>query len=130
MALPKITINRTTWLRGDGNGKLLDEHGMMCCIGQACEQLGVSRDDLLYNGAVADLINGGVNVPKQFSTVDKTALTHKCGKCGHEDGQLKEKDTLLAAYEINDSRDTSDAYKEEALVPVFAQLGLAVEFVN
>jgi hypothetical protein len=33
-------------------------------------------------------------------------------------------------YTVNDDKSTDDAYKETTLVPLFAGMGLKVEFIN
>lgn len=44
----KVRIDRKRWLRGVGQGTLLNEEGKMCCLGFWCNQTtGVSLDEML-----------------------------------------------------------------------------------
>ena len=140
MNRPLIRIDRSIWLRGTGNGELHRyADGMECCIGQACRQLGVPVYVLTGSTTVTDLLaavhNGHtLTVPPQF-IVDNPDYQGQCHECGHElanDSELSKTQsaTVELAYSVNDDQGTTDAEKEEALVPLFNDMGLDVEFFN
>lgn len=88
---------------------LLRDDGLMCCIGQACKQLGVPDDKIRNQRTVAGL--PARYQPAEFLGSWVTA-------------------PIAKAYGINDEEDTDDAHKEAALIPLFAEMGLLAEFIN
>ena len=64
--MKQLIINRDKWCRGNINTEkgtaLLDEAGMMCCLGFHCEQIdGISHDDILEKGVpfeIGKLLHG------------------------------------------------------------------------
>lgn len=55
-----FTITRSKWLRGEGpqySQLLRERDGKMCCLGQICEQLGVSREKLVGRVYPRQLVN-------------------------------------------------------------------------
>lgn len=128
-----IKIDRKTWLRGGVNmmvpvegmtveeareaggdwlqedSMLLRDDGLMCCIGQACSQLGTLRAALEFKSTTDELERE--QTPEEFRTEEASAR-------------------LSMAYSINDDEDTTDAEKEAALVPLFAEMNIQAEFIN
>ena len=139
----QIKLDRKTWLRGGVNiqvpspgttledaiafdkwmydeSMLLRGDGLMCCIGQACSQLGVPLNTLRNAATVADIRKASLSfrptedeflVPEEFI------------------GDLAE-GYLSKAYEINDDDSTTDVEKESALIELFAQMGIQAEFIK
>lgn len=61
------TINRSKWLRGEGNENsylLRGDDGKMCCLGQVCEQEGVPGSELIGISEPAGLQKRKSSLPK------------------------------------------------------------------
>ena len=137
----KIQIDRRTWIRGDdtvaataedgtpyaqGSMLLRPADGHMCCVGQVCVQLGIPAKKLEGVATVDDLFNDKVEVPEELREPNRYASSYN----DEEAESFVEADGLGLAYSINDDPDTTDEYKEAELIPLFAKLGLDVEFIN
>lgn len=105
----KLIIDRATWLRGTGNGALLDAHGMKCCLGFYGLACVLTPAQLLGNVEPGD-------VPS-----DKWPIT-----CVDTEGNQSY--WTERAIEINDSKEMSDVTREHLLVEHFAKVGVDVEF--
>ena len=107
----KYTIDRTKWLRGEGDEKSLllrMQDGKMCCLGQVSLQCGVSENEILGKSVLSHLQR-----IERYPEWLRTAF----GDRGR-------------AMNLNDSTATSDADKESALTALFAKHGDELEFVN
>ncbi len=122
--MKKIRINREIWYRGKGpdDSRLLTQQGEMCCMGQICEQLGVSRRRLLNKHTISQLLTRDqfrvILIKSNRSKVPSELITL-------DDGRI-----IIDAYVINDDVVTTDAQKEAELIPLLAELGLEVKFYN
>lgn len=61
----EITVDRSTWLRGEGTLKsylLRSDDGKMCCLGSFCLQMGVSVIDIKGVKSPATILNLEQNV--------------------------------------------------------------------
>ena len=108
MDVKKFTIDRAVWLRGEGNraSKLLREaDGKMCCVGMYLRACGVP-DAKLRGKSEACYVHDDDIVP------DWT------------------KNNAGLLYEANDDPHTDPATREAKIVNMFAEAGVAVEFVG
>ncbi len=53
--LIKVVIERSKWLRGTGDGTLLDDNGCKCCLGFLGKVCGYTDKDIKRKGTPADL---------------------------------------------------------------------------
>ena len=126
-----VQIDRTLWLRGEKDSSLFrPEDGKSCCVGLVCAELGVPKEKMAHIGTIDDLVVEFTDVPKEF----KNENHHECNcdSCEEPDTrQYTEKHYLLSdMYRINDDLATDDVDKERKLIPLFASVGLEVEFIN
>lgn len=103
--MEKLVIDRTKWLRGTGNGWLLNNEGRMCCLGFEC----------LRHGVVPQKIDS-VNMPNSIR--DSRLPVWLMGT-----------DADLAAN-VNDNMNIDDLERESQIKDIFARHEIEVEFVN
>lgn len=122
--LTQLIIDRSKWRTG-GNGKYKTGKGAttyllhpvndnMCCLGFACEQIGVDLNAIRSEYAPKDL---GIKIP---GLVKKTFLRNK----------IVATDLTTDAIHINDNSSTTPAEKELLLTERFAKEGIEVIFTG
>jgi hypothetical protein len=119
----KVVIDRSKWRTGgkgsnstgEGNTRLLNQEGFMCCLGFCCQAAGVS---------VADLYD---TVLPHFLQVDlREALPGLKALIVRETG-----DSLSSrASIINDYLDTTPDQKEQKLLELFKDSEFEIEFTG
>ena len=117
--LPKFTVKRSEWLRGEGSNESgLLCNGRLCCLGFYSRALGFSDLDLREATAPSMLID---NLGVKFDS-----------KLLENDRLLYGVDTKESTYlmTVNDNPDLEDQKREEILTQKFAELGIEVEFVD
>lgn len=116
----KLVIDRSKWRCGD-NGyfsqgkldtRLLDEDGLMCCLGQACLQLGKDKGVLLNKYSPACVLNEPSYMVTQLH--DKYLDSYFSNK----------------AMEINDNETLSRTGRELALYMLGKEHGIAIKFIG
>lgn len=119
-----FNINRKTWGRGQRGGYLFNfikqndegdqiDQVNMCCLGVYARACGISVKRLNKKSMYSNL-NGRLPVGIKLFLVDSYEDTNLAGD--------------LASF--NDSRDSSDDYKEANIIKKFAELGIKVRFVG
>lgn len=110
---PTLFIDRSRWLRGDGNGQLLRRRdGKMCCLGFECLRRGVSPD-----------LIAGFDMPRELD-VDHKLLAGLIEGCGNDSRIARD----LAG--VNDRTSLSEPEREAEIIAGFWELGVAVKFVD
>jgi len=110
----KLTIEREKWLRGTGEGSLLDsEQKKMCCVGFFALALGYSKKEIQGHAVLSDL--------------EQERL--KGMRWCFDKNDLKEGSDLNKLYSTNDSLRTSDTQKEKTIKRLFKRHKVEVEFV-
>lgn len=110
----KFVIDRKKWRCGQdganslgrGETKLLNAEGYMCCLGQICEQSGISREVLL-NKLYPPL--KGVDWLSTYVSEDRL---------------------YMVFVKINDNRYLTNESREEQIKRLASQYGHEVEFIN
>ena len=127
-----VQIDRTLWLRGEKDSSLFrPADGKSCCVGLVCVALGVPKEKMAHVGTIDDLVVEFTDVPKEFVIENESHHECNCDNCEEGDTrQYTEKHYLSDMYSINDDLATDDTHKETELVPLFAKVGLEVEFIN
>jgi hypothetical protein len=110
----KFTVWRDRWLRGAGDGLLLDSNGHRCCLGFLGQQLGCSDDE-----------QRSVGLPQELPSADKWPATLVLKRHGFGYTDAGPIDTIVS---INDAVDDSDEEREAELTELFAAKGIDVEF--
>lgn len=114
----KVVVDRKTWLRGEGgeNSYLKRDDGKMCCLGFACVQAGLDKDDIAGRYSPADVIERGIRLPAGvFSLVSPSG----------SDSQVCESLMLT-----NDDKHYLDEEREAKLITLGKEVGLEFEFIN
>jgi hypothetical protein len=110
----KFTVFRDTWLRGAGDGLLLDSNGKRCCLGFLGQQLGCS-DGALVDTAMPQGLEGGEADKFPASLVGTSATGYPAATKICND---------IAS--LNDEVDAKD--REPRLTELFAKADIDVEF--
>jgi hypothetical protein len=113
----KFTVFRNTWLRGGGDGNLLDAAGCRCCLGFLGRQLGCSDDDQRDVGLPQELDSASKWPTNLVALVDDEDGSSFMGTCA-----------LDEIIGVNDSMTTSDDAREQQLTELFAALSIDVDF--
>lgn len=111
----KLTIDRPTWLRGEGgdaSALLREKDGKMCCLGFYALACGMEKEDIVGRGG-----------PRSVTMTTDTPLPEQmqwlmCGPAEHSGDA-----TALMVENDNHA-------KEERIAELFAKHGVEVEFVN
>ena len=107
----KITIEREKWLRGTGEGMLLDpKQKKMCCVGFFALALGYSKKEIEGHGQLSEL------------SQEKLEGMRWCKSA-------RDKSDLVKLYGANDTLQTSDAQKEKSIKRLFKRHKVEVDFV-
>jgi hypothetical protein len=131
--MKKFIIDRSIWRTGDkpkkgncvytgeGETKLLNQQGFMCCLGMVCEQMGVPRNHLLDVSEPEDILT--------YSSVETISgfLVYK------PDVREEEySNTVFAcdAMNINDDVNITSEERETKLKEHFATKEIEIEFIN
>jgi hypothetical protein len=118
----KFTVNRSTWLRGEGyehSALLRQVDGKMCCLGFFCLASGLKPYDIINREAPQRLID-----PEQRRSILKSL-----GEERRQEPMPSDPETILTQLmQMNDSTDLSDAEREEILKELFQSLGHEVIF--
>lgn len=108
--MTRVEISRAKWLRGTGDGRLLNSEGKMCCLGFACLAFGATEKEI-----------GLYRMPRHVSAQIPDWMRQRYA------GQTP-CDVELAAN-INDSEQIDDAERERHITEIFARNGLEAVFV-
>lgn len=124
----KLTIDRRKWDRATkavNSGKLLNSDGLMCCLGFECRAIGFTKKAILNIGMPSGLISA-----KQLLQRDTKfgKLIKKLGWLVNDRGYNTT--DVLALAEINDNSITTDDYKENKIVKIFAKHNVKVVFTH
>ena len=108
--MKKFTVRRSKWLRGEGQGCLLDHSGNMCCLGFAVNQISrVTKKRLLYAEMPSCVLK---------TTKETTFTTNG----------VFDKDFVKKAARLNDNIIISDSVREKSLTKIFKENGIEVTF--
>lgn len=122
MQIKKFTVDRRTWLRGEGgvSSKLMrSSDGKMCCLGFLGEACGLTKTALRDNGDFTDLSRPLIaEIPQELV------------KRGDHVGLYSNTEIATQLMNLNDETGIDDIERERSLTCIFAQIGLTVEFQN
>jgi hypothetical protein len=122
----KLTIDRATWLRGEGgsNSRLLrGDDQKMCCLGFYAKSCGFSDEDLSDHLDPSELLavrlteeNDANRIPQSLTPL--VAAYHLPTSLAY------------AMMKMNDDPNWEEAYREARLKELFEQMDVEVEFVG
>ncbi len=112
--LPKtVTIKRSKWLRGTGEGCLLDDKGKMCCLGFLAREAGFSSDEILNKQQPQELSRCILNLSVILSEgMDALIETNIC----------------VVLMSNNDDRGIGEAAREEGIKEWGQKIGVDFKF--
>lgn len=113
--LTEFTVIRSQWLHNPNSpteSGLIVEDGCKCCLGFACEAMGIE-------------IKVGMKMPYNASKELSVFVEHDEFLNDHNSTEL-----ALRASTINDSKELTMKQKEEQLTELFASNGITIKFVN
>lgn len=129
--MKKLVIDESKWLRGaeayDGDinasALLRERDGKMCCLGFLGLELGCSRNEILNQGELSEVL-------ERDRAMDLGLVTAR--ESSDEDGNYYASTSNALESEIievNDDRDMPDQVRKSRLVPLFQRIGWELEFV-
>lgn len=117
------------WEHGKGRTALLNEQGYMCCLGFACEQLGVERHALLNTASPGHLTEYAQNDPKWQSEVDK--VKPYLLSSGGGDVNDRNSEVVVKCVNINDTKIVqSNEQREQLLIEATKDAPFTFKFVG
>lgn len=121
-----LVIDRTKWYRGHGSsGSALVRSAdhLMCCLGFCALQRGFTKDELLEIGTPGEIVSVG--------RWQEDALWRVRGLVDtYDEGGIYETDVCDRLVDVNDDEDLSEPTRERRITELFAEIGVAVTFVN
>lgn len=125
----KFTIDRRTWLRGQGsmNSALLTAKGCMCCLGFRAIASGLSRDQILGCSDPASVYEQK-RVGSGIMAIDGALVVRKFN--GNVDMGVCVSSSCHLIISVNDGPSISDSTREHSLTSLFETIGDEVEFVG
>lgn len=122
----EFTIDRSKWRCGgdhskqigEGNTRLLNEEGYMCCLGQCALQVGIPKDDIFNWGEPLEILN--IIEENPFVILIEGAFT------------TRQLNTELSkrAMAINDDVELNQTEREAGLQRIFQEYGHTINFIN
>lgn len=128
--LNRLVVNRNRWRTGEGEGdyatglgdtQLLNYDGYMCCLGFACLQAGVPKQEVLDKSSPGDVIDGKAE--------DKVIIP-KFSKNSKNNGNTLDTALSNAAIRINDDTFSTPEEKEKKLKSLFGKHGIDLVFTG
>jgi len=118
--MKQLLIDRNKWCRGKINNNhgtaLLDDGGMMCCLGFYCKQIDGMEDKDIHE----------IAVPAQ---IGKT-LVEKLSILVDDEYEEENNDFSDTAININDNMSISEEDRENRLKEHFASNGIEIKFTG
>jgi hypothetical protein len=117
--MQQLIIDRSKWRTGGvklygkyGDTKLLNDKGMMCCLGFYCLQIGNKSEHEIFDIALPSSLNSEKGIE---SLVTPT---------------FRQTDFTESAIYINDSQDLSNEFREIQIHQHFKKINIDVKFTN
>lgn len=115
----KVVVDRRYWFRGSWSGSfLLRNDGQKCCLGFACEALGVPTEDLIQQATP-------VSLRSHFDTIARLIERYYDG-----DDTAVDRPATNLAMNLNDDPTITDADREARLIALGPKLGLEFVFMG
>lgn len=116
-----LVIDRSKWLRGKRNGRLLRDDGMMCCLGFLGVSCGIAPEQMLGLMRPDSEAVATAPWPEWLMSPNQTAGWDGGERCSAEAELLMGR---------NDDDDIEEAERERLVAAVFAKHGVEVRFVD
>lgn len=110
MAMFKTVVKRSEWLRGNYDGRLLNNEGLKCCLGFRCEQAGIALENLRGKELPFE-VKGKSRLPWWLRSVNLEGKANQ-------------------AAITNDANYLTDEEREAEITEIFKNQGEEIEFVD
>lgn len=125
----KFTVDRTKWYRGQSSygSRLRLHNGKMCCLGFACNQLGVPEERM------NEITNPGALVSRKLCSLNPLISNLKdiiTSVFLDNSGGNPHQDWVVQAIKDNDNPGIDDQEREKRLTALFSNAGHKIEFIN
>lgn len=133
--MKKLIIDRKTWYRGQraDTSKLLRNDGMRCCLGfylQSCGMDDQGNRGTIEMGTPASLLNDvGAEIPEEAQWLIDMVGSDAANDCICAENS-KECQRLMSLNDVPSSSVYPESDREMAITKIFAEHGIAVEFIN
>ena len=121
-----LIIDRNKWRTGGaiydkrfGNTELLNDRGMMCCLGFYCLQIGNKSPNEISERALPESLNSDKGIEELVVLLDLSDYI-----------TLKNNTFTEAAININDNEDLSNEFREIQIQQHFKTINVDVKFIN
>lgn len=129
--MEKLVIDRAKWYRGHNSGsKLLrKDDDCMCCLGFDLLRRGFTTEEI-FDVPVPENVTSpdADNFQEQLAKLD--GLVYLEEDCGCDGPHISPTDINAALVSVNDDICLDEPTREAKLTELFAQIGIAVEFVG
>ena len=105
-----VIVDRSRWLRGSVNSRLLRDDGKMCCLGFVCLKLGYTEKEIKNKNTPYELTYN--DIFGDFSTYNAA------------------KNTVYHLMKLNDSIITNDVDKEIEITEIGKEIGIQFKFTG
>jgi hypothetical protein len=113
-----VVVKRSEWLRGNGNGLLINRSGQKCCLGFACIAAGENPGNMLNHGTPNDLLDE-ISAPQHLLRFLKW----------DDEGSL-DNDVTNELVHINDDELASDEERERSIATLGRSIDINFTFVD
>lgn len=112
-----VVVKRSQWIRGRGsaNSALLTYRGERCCVGFACRAAGLTDEQILGVGTVAELATTVYPIP---DALHKLVMP----------GRRSNSEEASSLYTVNDEPHYTDEDREKNISDIGARVGLRFTF--
>lgn len=126
--MEKLVIDREQWYRGRAKGSLLRRvDGKMCCLGFDCLRRGLTAEEITCIGTPEELSYRPDLAVKLVGLVD--VVTDVFSDEG-ERSLFSDNEVTLDLVNTNDDPGLAEEEREATIIQLFAEIGVAVEFIN
>lgn len=127
----KFTVWRDRWLRGAGDGKLLNEEGRRCCLGFLGQTCGVPDEAQLGIGLLSEVRSAHLpQWPSSLQSIEENESDDEFDE--YDEPRIIESITESTLCNdiigANDSETMSPESREATLAVLFLRAGIDVEF--
>lgn len=103
-----VIVDRSRWLRGSENSRLLRDDGKMCCLGFVCLKLGYTEKEIKNKNTPYEL---------SFDEMFGDFSTHNA-----------QKNTVYDLMKVNDSPNIDDKKRESKIITLGQKIGIQFKF--
>ena len=122
--MQQLIIDRSKWRTGGvelydkyGDTKILNDKGMMCCLGFYCTQIGNKSKQEIFEIALPESLENYTGIEELITPLSDCR-------------EFTNNDFTESAIYINDSQDLSNEFREIQIHQHFKKINIDVKFTN